>query len=119
MAASNPTQLLQWLVENQFLTDAKARQFASFTDSMALAKELIARDWLTPFQVNQIMQGKRDTLVLGSYRLLEKIGEGAMGRVFKCWSQKLRMPVAIKMIHGEHLKSKKAMDRFCREMETA
>ncbi len=42
-----------------------------------------------------------------------------MGQVMKCWSQKLQMFVAVKMIHKEHLASKKALNRFFREMETA
>jgi len=123
MAALTPNELLHWLIRNQLIREAKAQLLfsppATFSDTMTLAKELIQRDWLTPYQINQIMQGKGEDLLLGPYRLMEKLGEGAMGQVFKCWSQKLEMTVAIKMIHSEHLTSKKAMDRFCREMETA
>ena len=48
------------------------RQFGS--DPRGLAKELIQRGWLTPYQVNQLFQvGGRDH-VLGRYVLLERLG---------------------------------------------
>lgn len=123
MADLSPNELLHWLVQNQFLSEARAEPLrsppAKYADVMALAKELMDRNWLTPYQLNQILQGKGDGLVLGPYRLLERIGEGAMGQVYKAWNPKLEQLVAIKMIHKEHLASKKAMDRFRREMETA
>ena len=83
MATLSPSELLDWLGQYQFLaavqTDELRPLLPSFPDSMAIAKELIRRDWLTPYQVNQIMQGKHAHLVLSCYRLRERIGEGAMG----------------------------------------
>ncbi len=53
----------------------------SFADSKTLAGELIKRDWLTAYQVNQVFAGKAQELHLGSYVLLSKLGEGGMGAV--------------------------------------
>src|SRR5258708_24351378 len=90
MAILSPPELLNWLVQFQFLTPTQSDELqpplATFPDTMALAKELIKRDWLTPFQVNQIMQERHHLLVVGDYRLLERIGEGAMGQGFKARS---------------------------------
>lgn len=123
MATQTPNELLDWLVDNQFLSETRAQPFrsppASYNDTRTLVRDLIQRNWLTPYQVNQILQDRGKELVLGPYRLLERIGEGAMGQVFKAWNPKLERLIAIKMIHKEHLASKKAMDRFRREMETA
>jgi hypothetical protein len=123
MAPATPNDLLDWLVRNQFLSAARAHPFrsppAEYGNTVALARDFMQRDWLTPYQANQILQGKGDQLVLGAYRLVEKLGAGTMGQVFKGWSQKLELPVAIKMIHKVHLASRKAIDRFRREMETA
>jgi tRNA A-37 threonylcarbamoyl transferase component Bud32 len=123
MAALSPNEFLDWLMQNQFLSETRAQPFrtppAHYTEAMVLAKELMQRDWLTPYQVNQILQGKGDGLVLGPYRILERLGEGAMGQVYKAWDPKVEQLVAIKMIHREHLDSKKAMERFRREMEAA
>jgi tRNA A-37 threonylcarbamoyl transferase component Bud32 len=64
------------------------------------------------------LQGRHDQLVLGVYRLRERIGEGAMGQVFKAWNSKTDRLVAVKTIHRQ-ITSEKAMERFRREMQTA
>ena len=35
-----------------------------FTEPKALAKELLQRGWLTPFQINQLFMGKGHELIL-------------------------------------------------------
>ena len=123
MAPLSSSDFLDWLIKNEFLSETRAQPFrnasAAYPDARALAVELIHREWLTPYQVNQILQGKGDELVLGPYHLRERIGEGAMGQVFKAWDPNFERWVAIKRIHKEHVSSKKAMERFRREMETA
>jgi hypothetical protein len=47
--------------------EALAKQIA---DPRQLAKELVARQLLTPFQAKMIWNGRGDELVLGSYLLL-------------------------------------------------
>jgi eukaryotic-like serine/threonine-protein kinase len=122
MAISSPAELVDWLADNQFLTAKQAEEIRplvpTFADLRTCAKELIRRDWLTPFQVNQILQGKHEQLLIGSYRLRERIGEGAMGQVFKAVQARVGRVVAVKMIHKELVNSSKALDRFRREVET-
>ncbi len=84
-----------------------------------LAHELIRRDWLTPFQVNQLFLGRGDDLILGPYVLLERLGEGGMGKVFKARQQKLRRVVALKIIRNECMSNPKAIPRFEREIRSA
>jgi serine/threonine-protein kinase len=52
-------------------------------DAKAIAGELVWRGWLTPYQANQLLHGRGRELVLGSYVLLERLGAGGMGQVFK------------------------------------
>src|SRR5262249_40218929 len=61
-----------------------------WSDPRELAKELIRRGWLTPYQVNQVLQGRGSELVQGPYLLLERLGEGGTGQVFKVRQQKLK-----------------------------
>lgn len=55
--------------------------------------------------------------VLGHYRLLEKLGKGAMGAVYKATHMNLKRPVAVKLLPEEFLEHPQAVARFYREME--
>jgi serine/threonine-protein kinase len=99
--------------------DAVRGLSAQFRDPRAPARELVRRDWLTPYQVNQLFQGHGAALVLGPYVLLAKLGEGGMGTVFKARHGKLGRTVALKLIRKERLDSELAVKRFHREIRAA
>ena len=58
-------------------------------DWTLLGRELVYRDWLTAFQAQRLLQGRGRELILGSYVLLEPIGEGGMGCVYRSRNWKL------------------------------
>lgn len=90
-----------------------------FSDPRLLARELMQLGWLSAYQVNQLFLGKGNQLLLGSYVLLERIGEGGMGAVFKARNWKLGRVVALKLIRKEKLSSPDAPRRFVREIRVA
>ncbi len=90
-----------------------------FADARSLAKELLQRGWLTPYQINQLVAGNGCNLVLGQYVLLERIGEGGMGQVLKARHQRLERIVALKLIRKERLAGRDAVQRFQREARAA
>jgi serine/threonine protein kinase/WD40 repeat protein len=86
-----------------------------FPEARGLAGELIQRMWLTPFQVNKLLQGRGQELVLGPYRLIQRLGAGGMGEVFKARHVRMDRLVALKIIHKQRLASPTAVERFRRE----
>lgn len=66
-------------------------------DEAVLLDKLVAHELLTTYQVGRIQSGQRFGLVLGNYRILEPLGRGAMGQVYKCEHVRLPRQVAIKV----------------------
>lgn len=104
------------LLDSKQLDELAAQQFS---DPQALAHSLTPKGWLTTFQANALLQGKGENLVLGQYVILDRIGEGGMGQVFKAWHRGLGRIAAIKVIHKERLDNPDAVRRFQREVRAA
>jgi tRNA A-37 threonylcarbamoyl transferase component Bud32 len=107
------------LLEPSRLAEAAGELRARFADARGLARELVRRGWLTPFQVNQLFQARGRRLVLGDYLLLERLGAGGMGEVFKARHQDLGRVVALKVLRKECLPDPEAVRRFRREVRAA
>jgi molecular chaperone DnaK len=85
----------------------------------SLARELIRSKLLTKYQVGRILQGRHKGLILGNNILLEKIGEGGMGRVYRAQHQKMKRIVAVKVLNELAMQSTQYVQRFQREVQTA
>src|SRR5947209_6777062 len=88
-------------------------------DLRGFARELLQRGWLTPYQINQLIQENGASLVVGAYVILERLGSGGMGNVFKARHKKLRRVVALKVIHSDKLENRALVKRFQREILVA
>jgi serine/threonine-protein kinase len=64
----------------------------------ALAEYLVKQGILTQFQSDRILQGKTQGLVLGPYTLLDSIGSGSMGTVYKALSKTDNKQYAVKVL---------------------
>src|SRR5438309_1467124 len=103
MSVPSAAELLAFLQEHGFLTPAQAQELGgvrhtTFADGRALARVLIDRDWLTAYQANQLLWGRGGDLILGAYRLVDRLGEGGMGQVFKARHVSMDRLVALKII---------------------
>jgi WD40 repeat protein/serine/threonine protein kinase/Leucine-rich repeat (LRR) protein len=87
-------------------------------DGAALAKELVRQGKLTKFQAQAIYQGKTK-LILGDYVVLDRIGQGGMGQVYKAEHRTMERVVALKTLPASATKSEKAVQRFHREVKVA
>ncbi|MFO0970190.1 MAG: protein kinase [Gemmataceae bacterium] len=92
---------------------------SSYPNAQTLADELVRRGWLTSYQANQLLYSRGAGLVLGSYLLLERIGGGGMGEVFKARHPVMNRVVALKVIRKDLLASADAVQRFRREIRVA
>ena len=88
-------------------------------DAQELLRALIRKKKLTKFQAEQILQGKGKGLLLGNYLLIDKIGQGGMGAVYKAEHRRMKRIVAVKMLPPAMLNNPDAAARFQREVEAA
>ena len=85
-------------------------------DSSTLAACLVAEKLLTEFQASRLLRNKTTGFVIGPYVILDRLGEGGRGRVFKAQHKLMGRLVALKII-APHLASRSSsIARFHREM---
>jgi eukaryotic-like serine/threonine-protein kinase len=105
------------ILSTRKVTELTDRLQGSYAEPRALARDLLKRDWLTAYQVNQLFLGRGAELVHGPYILLERLGEGGMGQVYKARHRKLRRVAALKIIRKDRIGTAEAAQRFYREVE--
>ena len=74
---------------------------------------------LTRFQGARLLQGQGPSLRLGQYLLLEEIGKGGMGRVFRAEHSTMGRVVALKILSSDLVNSPRAKEFFFRERRAA
>jgi hypothetical protein len=84
-----------------------------------LAADLVAAERLTTYQAEAALTGERVRLVIGAYWLIEPIGAGGMGQVFKAVHRHMGRTVALKMLSGKGSEATLAIERFQREVRAA
>jgi WD40 repeat protein/serine/threonine protein kinase len=123
-AGPTVAEVLEQLRQSALLEPAQVDELSRVVRTKALTqqqlgRELLQRDWLTPYQVNQLLQGRARNLLLGPYLLLQRLGHGGMGEVFKARHRRLGRVVALKVIRKERLADADAVRRFQREVRAA
>ncbi|MFP6751467.1 MAG: serine/threonine-protein kinase [Pirellulaceae bacterium] len=89
------------------------------SDGESLARYLVEANKLTSFQASLIATGQQQKLILGNYMVLEQIGRGGMGVVYKARHQRMKRNVAIKVLAEKLTNSETRLRRFHREVEAA
>jgi serine/threonine protein kinase len=84
-----------------------------------LARALVAAAKLTEFQAAEIGAERGAALVLGNYVVLDRIGAGGMGQVFKAWHRRMQRLVALKTLPDQRGASEDSVARFRREILSA
>jgi formylglycine-generating enzyme required for sulfatase activity/S1-C subfamily serine protease len=122
----NRAEFVQSLTETGLLS---ADEFAAFerqlpagaktADVQTLARELANQGKLTKYQAAAVFQGKAKGLIYGDYLVLDRIGAGGMGQVFRAQHRRMQRVVALKVLPPSAMRSPDAVSRFQREVHAA
>ncbi len=87
----------------------------------ALLKRLVKAGFLTKTQAKRIAQEAKELLnqQIPGYQLLEKLGQGAMGIVYKARQLSMDRFVAVKVLHPRFASKEDFLERFTREAHLA
>jgi hypothetical protein len=111
-------ELLNLLRQTRLLDEVQLHRLADAWDGndppVPHADELVSAGLLTSYQAEQLLAGRPRRLRLGPYRLLERLGAGGSGQVFKAEHVLLRRIVALKVLGRENGET-----CFRQEVETA
>jgi serine/threonine protein kinase len=99
--------------------DALTAELPSTSDVLGLARVLQIAGKLTTYQTAAVYQRKSRGLLIGNYLILDKLGAGMMGMVFKALHRRLGRVVALKILPPSFTRDRTAVLRFKREVEAA
>jgi serine/threonine-protein kinase len=86
-------------------------------DGDALARALSAEGKLTPYQAEAIRDRRFAELVIGNYEVLDRLGAGGMGTVYKARHRRMKRVVALKVLARNLSQTPAFVQRFQREVE--
>lgn len=120
---SATSHFLIWLLEKSIvlpeeweeLPPQQREEISNLKSNELLLAKLVQRHLITSFQANRIREGLGEELALNHYRLLDILGKGGMGTVFRAEHVHLRRQVAIKVMSRSFSESSMLLHRFYSE----
>ena len=90
----------------------------SIDDRDALGDFLEQIGLITAFQAGELRNKRIADLAMANYLILDRLGEGGMGTVFRARHKRMRRIVALKVLNPEIQENPDHLQRFQREIET-
>ncbi|MDY3557892.1 protein kinase [Gemmata sp. JC673] len=87
------------------------------TDLQGGMRHILKHERVTHYQLGKIIRGKSADLVVGSYIVLDKLGEGGMGKVFRARHGRTDRTVALKVIRPSLIVNPTVRGRYAREVQ--
>ena len=119
-------QFRERLIHSGIVTREEVSELDDYTEVaeaedtvQVLARRLVNSGKITKYQAGRVYSGRGAGLILGNYVILDKIGQGGMGRVFKARHRRMKRLVALKELPASMTRSNRALKRFQREVEVA
>lgn len=95
------------------------RDLSSFgSDLQGGMRYVLKRGRVTHYQLGKIVRGKAADLTVGPYIVLDKLGEGGMGKVFRARHTGRGHTVALKVIRPALIVNPTVRGRYAREVES-
>jgi response regulator RpfG family c-di-GMP phosphodiesterase len=112
------TQSLVLTEDWETLTEEVQERVHACVDRESLLSKLVEHRLITEYQAERIRNGKTHGLILGNHRVLDRLGSGGMGIVFRGEHLRLRRPVAIKVVpaFSDREDAGRALSRFYAEV---
>ncbi len=120
-AVADLAEFQQTLIELGLISGTELRAFEvdASLGVLGLARSLVRAGRLTPYQSAAIYQKKSRGLLIGEYQILDKLGQGGMGMVFKARHRHTGRLGALKILPPSFARDRNAVLRFKREIEAA
>jgi serine/threonine-protein kinase len=119
------THFIDTLRESRLLEPARLEELlrtpdvqADGVDAPMLGQCLVQLGWLTAYQVEELLKGQVGSLLIGPYRLLERLGESEFGPAFKARHPDREGRFVIKLFAPEKLPDN-LRQRFLAEVHRA
>src|SRR5262245_21505096 len=93
------------------------RRRGDFDSAAELTRRLVLEGVLTEFQAQRLLVGSYKGLVCGRYTILDPVGAGAMGGVYRARHRLMDRVVALKMVSTRPAAVSKLVARFFHEMK--
>jgi serine/threonine-protein kinase len=114
---------LQNLLISRLLTNHQIRhvidKLGQVQETRDIAKALVSWQLLTKFQAKMLLLGRNSGFFVGPYRILDQLGQGGMGRVYKAIHQTMNRLVALKVFSPKMVNTARAYQLFLREVRAA
>jgi serine/threonine protein kinase len=90
--------------------------FSEYANIDHLCADLVRADLLTDYQTRRILAGNTHGLILGNYRVMERLGGGSMGTVYMAEHLYMKRRSAIKVVPVDEACPAVVVERFYSEM---
>jgi response regulator RpfG family c-di-GMP phosphodiesterase/serine/threonine protein kinase len=118
-----PETFLESLEASRLLSPAEQNEFLvrrpelRGQDTAALVEAFVGHGLLSDYQASRLLAGHTFGLSIGNYRVIDRLGVGGMGVVYKAEHIHMKRTVALKILFLEDDQNPVFLERFRSEME--
>ncbi len=116
-------EFLNFLLRLQLISPSQTQRFVEETEHLSdlsdadkLGAALVRAELMTGYQLERVLAGATHGLVLGNYRVLERLGAGGMGVVYLAEHVFMKRRVALKVLPVDDDCPATVLERFYSEM---